>query len=79
MPFNKAKALQHLPLWFSLDFPDDGCREDPCPYPDNPNPTIEMINAKIVGAGGYGGVGLIEFLLRHPEVNIGCLDRKSVV
>lgn len=38
-----------------------------------------MINAKIVGAGGYGGVGLIEFLLRHPEVNIGCLVAKDDV
>jgi len=32
-----------------------------------------MINAKIVGAGGYGGVGITELILRHPHVNIGCL------
>ncbi len=32
-----------------------------------------MINAKIVGAGGYGGVGITELLLRHPETEIGCL------
>ena len=38
-----------------------------------------MIQAKIVGAGGYGGVGLIEFLLRHPEVNISCLVAKDDV
>jgi len=38
-----------------------------------------MIRAKIVGAGGYGGVGLIEFLLRHPEVEVGCLVAKDDV
>jgi N-acetyl-gamma-glutamyl-phosphate reductase len=38
-----------------------------------------MIQAKIVGAGGYGGVGLIEILLRHPEVNIACLVAKDDV
>lgn len=38
-----------------------------------------MIQAKIIGAGGYGGVGLIEFLLRHPEVNIACLVAKDDV
>lgn len=32
-----------------------------------------MIKAKIVGAGGYGGVGITELLLRHPEAKIGCL------
>lgn len=32
-----------------------------------------MIKAKIVGAGGYGGVGITELLLRHPEAEIGCL------
>ena len=37
------------------------------------------IRAKIVGAGGYGGVGLVEFLLRHPEVEIGCLVAKDDV
>jgi N-acetyl-gamma-glutamyl-phosphate reductase len=32
-----------------------------------------MIKVKIVGAGGYGGVGITELLLRHPEAEIGCL------
>ncbi|VGO20186.1 N-acetyl-gamma-glutamyl-phosphate reductase [Pontiella sulfatireligans] len=32
-----------------------------------------MIKAKIVGAGGYGGVGITELLLKHPETEIGCL------
>lgn len=32
-----------------------------------------MIKAKIVGAGGYGGVGITELLLRHPEAEVGCL------
>ncbi len=38
-----------------------------------------MINVKIVGAGGYGGVGLIECLSRHPDVNIACLVAKDDV
>ncbi len=32
-----------------------------------------MITAKIVGAGGYGGVGITELLLGHPEVKIQTL------
>ncbi len=32
-----------------------------------------MIRAKIVGAGGYGGVGIIELLLGHGEAKIACL------
>lgn len=32
-----------------------------------------MIKAKVVGAGGYGGVGITELLLRHPEAEIACL------
>jgi N-acetyl-gamma-glutamyl-phosphate reductase len=32
-----------------------------------------MIRAKIVGAGGYGGVGITELLLNHPDAEIACL------
>lgn len=32
-----------------------------------------MKSVKIVGAGGYGGVGITELLLRHPEFEIKCL------
>ncbi len=32
-----------------------------------------MIKAKIIGASGYGGVGIIELLLGHPEVKISSL------
>ncbi len=32
-----------------------------------------MIKAKVVGAGGYGGVGITELLLKHQETEIGCL------
>lgn len=32
-----------------------------------------MIRAKVIGAGGYGGVGITELLLGHPEVEIACL------
>ncbi len=32
-----------------------------------------MIKVKLVGATGYGGVGLIELLLRHPEIEITSL------
>lgn len=32
-----------------------------------------MIRAKIIGAGGYGGVGITELLTRHPEAAAGAL------
>ncbi len=32
-----------------------------------------MIKVKIIGAGGYGGVGLVELLLNHPETEIVAL------
>jgi len=32
-----------------------------------------MIKIKVIGAGGYGGVGITELLLRHPEFEPGCL------
>ena len=38
-----------------------------------------MIKVKIIGAGGYGGIGIIELLLGHPEAKIACLvDVESV-
>jgi N-acetyl-gamma-glutamyl-phosphate reductase len=32
-----------------------------------------MIKVKVVGCGGYGGVGIVELLLRHPEAQIQTL------
>jgi len=32
-----------------------------------------MVRVKLIGAGGYGGIGLIELLLRHPEASIAAL------
>lgn len=32
-----------------------------------------MIKVKVVGCGGYGGVGIVELLLRHPEAEIQTL------
>jgi N-acetyl-gamma-glutamyl-phosphate reductase len=32
-----------------------------------------MVRAKIIGAGGYGGVGISELLLGHPKAEIGAL------
>lgn len=32
-----------------------------------------MVRAQIVGATGYGGVGMVELLLRHPEIEITSL------
>lgn len=32
-----------------------------------------MIKVKIVGAGGYGGVGITELLLQHPQAKIAAL------
>ena len=32
-----------------------------------------MIRAKIIGAGGYGGVGIVELLLHHPGAKIAAL------
>lgn len=34
---------------------------------------MSNVRVKIVGAGGYGGIGLIEMLLRHPQAEIACL------
>jgi N-acetyl-gamma-glutamyl-phosphate reductase len=32
-----------------------------------------MWKAKVIGAGGYGGVGITELLLRHPQVAVSAL------
>ena len=32
-----------------------------------------MVQVKLIGAGGYGGIGLIELLLRHPEASLAAL------
>ena len=31
----------------------------------------EMIRAQLVGATGYGGLGMVELLVRHPEIESG--------
>lgn len=36
-----------------------------------------MKSVKVIGAGGYGGVGIIELLLNHPEFEIKCLVAKT--
>lgn len=37
------------------------------------------IRVKIVGATGYGGVGIVELLLRHPQAEIGALVAREAV
>lgn len=32
-----------------------------------------MVRVKVIGAGGYGGVGITELLLGHPEAKLVCL------
>lgn len=32
-----------------------------------------MIKAKVVGAGGYGGIGIVELLHSHPSAKLSCL------
>ena len=32
-----------------------------------------MTSVKLIGAGGYGGLGLIELILRHPEFRLAGL------
>lgn len=32
-----------------------------------------MVRVKLVGAGGYGGIGLVELICRHPEVELAAL------
>lgn len=38
-----------------------------------------MIRAKVIGATGYGGLGIIDLLLRHPETELVCLAAKTNV
>ncbi|MBP7275825.1 MAG: N-acetyl-gamma-glutamyl-phosphate reductase [Kiritimatiellae bacterium] len=38
-----------------------------------------MIRVKVVGAGGYGGVGIVELLLQHPEAEITTLAASADV
>jgi N-acetyl-gamma-glutamyl-phosphate reductase len=33
-----------------------------------------MVKVKIIGAGGFGGVGAVELLTRHPEAELTCLQ-----
>ena len=39
----------------------------------------EKIRVGIIGAAGYGGVGLIERIINHPYVTIGALIEKQDV
>ncbi len=32
-----------------------------------------MVRVKLIGAGGYGGIGLVELLLRHPAAELAAL------
>ena len=32
-----------------------------------------MVRAQLVGATGYGGVGMVELLIRHPEIRLSSL------
>ncbi|MBN1569417.1 MAG: N-acetyl-gamma-glutamyl-phosphate reductase [Acidobacteria bacterium] len=32
-----------------------------------------MIRVKLIGAGGYGGIGMVELLMRHPEASLSAL------
>lgn len=38
-----------------------------------------MIKAKVIGAGGYGGVGIVELLCAHPEVEVVALVAQADV
>jgi N-acetyl-gamma-glutamyl-phosphate reductase len=38
-----------------------------------------VIRAQVVGATGYGGIGIVELLLRHPEIEVGSLLAKTDV
>ena len=38
-----------------------------------------MVKVKIIGATGYGGIGLIELLKQHPEAEITALVAREDV
>lgn len=38
-----------------------------------------MIRAKVIGATGYGGIGIIELLLQHPEARLAALVAREDV
>ncbi len=38
-----------------------------------------MIRAQVVGATGYGGIGIVELLLRHPEIEVVSLLARTDV
>ena len=38
-----------------------------------------MVKVKLIGATGYGGVGIVELLLQHPEARLACLVEKEDV
>lgn len=38
-----------------------------------------MITVKVIGAGGYGGVGIVELLAQHPEVRLVALVAQADV
>ena len=38
-----------------------------------------MIRAKVIGATGYGGIGIIELLLQHPEVQLTTLVAREEI
>ncbi len=57
------------------------------PMPQDQSPVVRytsvrrwgVLRAQIVGATGYGGVGIAELLLRHPEIRISSLLAKADV
>src|SRR6187402_3445653 len=53
----------------------DASAKRPCPSVTLPvtREVNDVIRAQIVGATGYGGVGMVELLLRHPEIRLTSL------
>lgn len=42
-------------------------------FPRTRSDRNNMIKAKVIGAGGYGGVGITELLIQHPEAKLVAL------